>query len=253
MVSEPLIFECPVDPKVRVFLRYEYLQKAVQNLMAYKNLELETIKALQELSSLVANNNIKNTLLVALQDQADSLQKYSEIEKADRGKIFQQLNALVEARKQVNEFSTSRVDEEHHLREAIRRRSSVASGTCSFDLPAFYSWLHTSQYEKDRDVRTWYEPFKKLDVGICSSLSLTRLSGFFETARTEKGRFRKVLSEKNSPSMLRLKMQKRHALFPEFSVGKHQLYLYFMQVSNFARQPRISDHDFEFQLAMCVL
>ncbi len=253
MVRESLIFECPVDAKVRVFLRYEYLQKAVQNLMAHKGLELETIKALQELSSLVSNSNTKNILLIALQNQADALQRFSEGEKADRKKTLEQMSLIGEAQEQVNEFFIPRVEQEHYLREAIKRRSGVAAGTCSFDFPVFSSWLHTSQGEKDQDIRSWYEPFKKLNAGISSSLSLTRQSGHFEAAYTEDGCFSKVFPVNRPLSMLRLQMQKKRALFPEFSVGKHRMHLYFREVSDYARQPKSTEQVVKFQLAMSSL
>ncbi len=253
MVSESLIFECPVDAKVRIFLRYEYLQQAVQNLIARKGLELETIKALQELSSLVSSSNIKNILLITLQSQADALQRFSEGKKADRRKALEQMSLIAEAQEQVNAFFIPRAVQEHYLRDAIRLRSGVATGTCSFDFPVFSSWLHTSQVEKERDMRSWYEPFKKLNTGISGSLSLTRLSGHFEEARTESGRFSKEFSATRPPSMLRLKMRKQRALFPEFSVGKHRMHLYFREISDYAQQPRSTDQVVEFQLAMSSL
>jgi cell division protein ZapD len=136
---------------------------------------------------------------------------------------------------------------------SIRQRSSIAGGTCDFDLPAYHYWLqHTSIEARKQQIRTWFDQFSSARSAIDITLRLIRSSTVFSTQTATKGFYQHTLDSSHPNQLIRVQVAKDASYYPEISGGKHRFTVRFMNFDINQRPQQISE-DVEFSLSCCAM
>ena len=132
---------------------------------------------------------------------------------------------------------------------AIRSRASIAGGTSSFDLPAYFAWQHLAQEQRAADIAHWFAPMQPLFDALKIVLHLLRESGQTLKIIAENGNYQQMLQGKMY-QMLRLAIDPALGVIPEISANKYMLWIRFLAQSQMLK-PTFCDRDVSFDLTLC--
>lgn len=164
------------------------------------------------------------------------------------GELDQTLDAL-----QIRKSAIGQVLKENEFLYSIRQRSSIAGGTCDFDLPAYHYWLqHSSLEQRQQQLQYWLEQFVAVRGAINITLQLIRGSAGFSEVQAEKGFFQRSLDSNLPTQLIRVRIPATTSYYPEISGGKHRFTVRFMTFDINQRPQQIND-DADFQLSCCTM
>lgn len=255
-MSDKIIYEQPLNERIRTFLRLEFLFRqarhclrgqqewdsrcmlasllAILNLISGKtDLKTEILKELERqtayLATLERNPDVDRSLLSEILDQLESLIDRLH---AFRGQLGQELRD--------NELLTS-----------IRQRSAIPGGDCDFDIPAYHFWLQGPAEQRQVDLNQWMSSLSLVEEAIELILKLIRQSAVPKPVTAQDGFFQMSL-DKNTPCQLvRISLPGNSACFPEVSGGKHRVTIRFMAQTDPRQRPAQVAHDVDFGLTCC--
>ncbi len=140
----------------------------------------------------------------------------------------------------------------NELLNAVRQRSSIAGGTCDFDIPAYHYWLEQSYEERQHDLKTWFAYFEPILVAAQLVLSLIRESSPSSHERAHEGFFQRTLDTNTPCHMIRVTIPHSLPYYAEISGGKHRFAIRFMQMNLYERDTP-SQESIDFLLSCCAL
>jgi len=255
-VSDKIIYEQPLNERIRTFLRLEFLFKSVDD--ALNGAELHSRDALNGLLSILSvfdRSDLKQEIIKELERLVSTLSALENSPGVDK----QALDALLGELDQITDglhLKKSAIGQD--LREndflySIRQRSSIPGGTCDFDLPAYHYWLeHTSDDDKKQQLLSWAAHFSNVRAAIDMTLRLIRGSVGLSTNSAPAGFYQHSLDSNQSTQLIRVQIAADAAYFPEISGGKHRFTIRFMQFDIKQRAQQVSE-DIEFSLSCCAM
>lgn len=249
-----ILYEFPINNRTRSFLRYEYLIKKIDRLIA-AGCPLEAIGALSHLVEILRHADLKSELLRHLRWQEQQLQLFSERLEVDHEQVTRLIQAKRAMLEKLDHLSTPSAQlAQHDFLAATWRRLSIPGGTCNFDLPLLHAWLALPDEDKRAKLEQWLAPFRAFNEGVADSLTLTRHSGKFEKKQARDGYFSINLRELQAPPHLfRIRIPGDEIRFPEFSANKNVMSAHFFKLGNLRRPPEKTSDSFDFELACCTL
>lgn len=256
-MSEHIVFEQPLNERVRSFLRLEHLFRNV-DVRIHGQSEWdsrETLNNLLEIADLLSRSDLKSELIKELERHATALNNLKENPAVDNQRlltILQGINGLAEQLRSPNcqPGQALRMDE---LINAIRQRSTIPSGTCSFDLPAYHHWLSQPVEVRIADLDRWYRDIRIIRDAIGYALSIIRNSATPKQAAATGGFFQQNLDSGSSCQLLRVLLPLDSPYFPEISGGKHRFTIRFLERNDTLTRPAQAQDDIEFELHCCIL
>lgn len=254
-VQSPIVvFEQPLNERMRAFLRIEQLFKHIDELMqqhselacrliieriiavfeTFERFDIkgETIKELERLTEVLvkwqAVQGINESLLTNLIDKSKTLQ-----------------DALHNSPRIIGETVLN--DE---LFAGIRKRTAIAGGACHFDFPMYHYWLNTPIGERRDLLLSWLNELSAVDGAVRLVLSLIRESASPEMVTAENGYYERSLKTSSALQCIRLFLATEQALFPEISAGRHQLHVRFFE-RRADQKCHLYQQNLEFHLVCC--
>lgn len=253
---EEIIYEHPLNERIRTFLRLEQLFNH-----AHYHLENNSptdghsfISLLVDINNLVNRGDIKSEIIKELDRQQTVLKQH-----ADQPDINQQLlNKLLKRQKHCIEIIHAMQGKlGQHLQadllyNSVKQRLSIPGGCCEFDLPIFNYWLHSSDAERKQIMQQWLAPFSALHEAIKVSLGSIRESTIPETLVAKAGYYESNLEQRIEPQLIRVAMKNNSPLYPTISASKHRLNVRFLHW----QQPQVTkaeqtQDDVPFALMVC--
>lgn len=256
-VSEKVIYEQPLNERIRAFLRLEFLFEQVRHHVAGTTPwdSRAGLASLLDIMSIFGRSDLKSEVMKELERHTSNLTRLEQNPDVDRAQLSHLLdemdtlidllhahNGPVGAQLKTNEFLA-----------AIQQRSSIPGGLCDFDLPAFHFWLERPAEERLKDLSSWLNTFDVIGRGIQLILKLTRGSTLFREFTAEGGFFQRSLDPNIPCQMVRVALPAGAPYYAEISGGRHRFSVRFM------RQPSTSERavqaaiDVRFELACCVI
>lgn len=257
-VAQPLVFEQPLNERMRLFLRFEGLLDRFDSASGSRT-EWSAhcaISALIELHNLVNRVDIKRDLLKEIERIIASLSRHASDPLVDDDMLDRIISRL---RKAFDTLQALEGQPDQHLVEndffgSIRQRIAIPGGTCGFDLPAYHHWLHGDPEARHQLLDAWITPFRRVGDAVDVLLDLIRTSMAPRTQRAEGGYFEKALDPSSLPwQMIRVEMEAGSSCFPEISAGKHRFTIRFLDSSDPGSRPRQCKGDTTFLLTCCAL
>jgi cell division protein ZapD len=240
-------YEHPLNERVRIYLRLEYLLKQIEQSIALEEAWQHQVlfRGIFELQELFEQGQIKIDLIKDLERHKMKLNKWIGLNNVNQDMLkdmLDQLNlisdTLLKMPKLESEFKQDR------LLSNVRQRMSIPGGCCSFDVPMLHSWLAKQQAEKQHYTYAWWEMLSPINEAITLLLRLTRESGQF-AFRAAKGSF--FQEETENAEMLRIEIPKEFDMYPVISGSKNRFAIRFTPFDEENSVPEIID----FRIAIC--
>ncbi|MCX4190772.1 cell division protein ZapD [Methylophaga sp. OBS3] len=254
-MSTTITYEQPLNERIRTFLRLEFLFARVDKAMQFDD-ELshrDAIDAMLDILSVFERNDLKAEVLKEIERLITNLSALENIAGVNRSALDELLSELDQTLDalQLRKSGVGQALKENDFLYSIRQRSSIAGGTCDFDLPAYHYWLqHTPVEGRIHQLQYWLEQFVAVRAAIDISLRLIRGATPFADMQAEAGFFQRSLDGNQPTQLIRVQIPAETPYFPEISGGKHRFTVRFMLFDINQRPQQISE-DVAFRLSCC--
>ncbi len=256
-VTDHIIYEQPLNERIRTFLRLEFLFSRVENAMRGNSEQhnRDAIDNLINILSVFERSDLKSEIIKELERLITAL---SALENSP-GVDSRALEALLSELDQVldslhlNKSAIGQPLRDNDFLYSIRQRSSIPGGTCDFDLPSYHFWLqHTDNEVRQQQLLTWFEQFSNVNAAIKTTLRLIRDSTHFSPASAVSGFYQHTLDSQQAIQLIRIQIPRQLTYYPEISGGKHRFTVRFMHfnINNRAQQ---ASEDIHFALSCCLM
>ena len=247
MTHSSIIFEYPLNEKMRSWLRVEYL---LQQLVASKDAHspeacLLFLRTLTELLDIFERNELRADLLKELERQQGKLQQWLIVPDIDTQAVHSLIDELSTHGQRMNTVPKfgSTFKEDRFIGQ-IRQRLSIPGGYCNFDTPTLHLWQHLPIEKRQAQLDHWYAGLEPLHLSLQTLLHLIRQSGRFYELQAHQGFFQNAAEDKD---LLRILLSSDDEIYPQVSGHKARFSIRFFPLENDDRVPEI----LPFQLACC--
>lgn len=252
-----IIYEQPLNERIRKFLRLEFLFLRVDHALD-ENSETsnrECIENLLAILSFFERSDLKSEIIKELERLLTNLSALENSPGVNRqaldsllAELDQILDSLV-----VNKHSIGQSLRDNDFLYSIRQRSSMPGGTCDFDLPSYHFWLqHTDDETRQQQLLSWFAQFGQVRKAIDTALNLIRQSTGFRIVTAESGFYQHSLDSNHPNQLIRIQLPRSSHFYPEISGGKHRFTVRMMQFDLNRRSQQIDDN-IEFSLSCCAM
>jgi len=249
-----ILYEYPLQERIRTYLRLEHLFNRLNQLMARMD-ALDhhfALVSLFEIMDVAARADLKSDLLKDLDKQKHTLEGYRgnpaiavdalDSIIADFDQRFSALNA------QPGKAGQALADNDWLM--SIRSRIGIPGGTCEFDLPSYYAWQHRSGVSRQEELHQWTSTLAPLADAVRLLLKLLRDSGSPQKVFASAGQFQQNLPQGRTFLLLRVALDATLTLIPEISGNRLMVSVRWMRLGDGQRPQAVTD-DVPFELTLC--
>lgn len=256
-VTKKILYEQPLNERIRTFLRLEYLFKqAGHHLKGDSDWDSRaTLTCILDILAIFGNANLKSEALKELERHAANLRRLERNPDVDYSQLSSLLDDIEVHMDRVHTIDgqiASKLKNSEFL-ASIRQRSAIPGGTCDFDLPAFHFWLQQTARERTRDLALWLGNFDAIGQAIQLILSLTRNSTPLKPTLGAGGIYQRTLDPNLPCQLVRIALPQGRPYYAELSGGRHRFTARFLEFSAADDRPKQTEQDVEFELACCVI
>jgi cell division protein ZapD len=255
-VNTQIIYEFPLNERIRVFMRLELLFRQLEHFLAGATTwdKRAAVDTLLDVMTILSRNDIKSEVLKELDRHANILTHLAHSQEADRPKLGAILEEMSRISKSLYAASgkTGLTVMKNDFMQSISQRSSIPGGSCSFDLPVYHCWLEQQPNLQGGGFEHWTQPFATLRNAIDIILSSIRNSTVPSDEIAQAGFFQLALESTHSYQLLRVGIDRVIPCYAEISGGKHRFSIRFMipnmEIGRSAQTPG----DIPFKLSCCI-
>lgn len=255
-MTKTIIYEHPLNERIRTFLRLEYLFQQVRHFMPAASIwdSRQAIDGLLNIITTLERSDLKTEIIKELERHHQSLGRLIDtpgLDKEQLNNILHWLQRLLDAMHQKKGALGQELRDNPFL-NAIRQRTSIPGGGCSFDLPIYHQWLHFSSERRKTDLETWLNPLDPVRQSIELILKLIRNSAEPEKQLAESGTYQQALNTTDPYQLIRIQVSAELPYAVEISGGKHRFTVRFLE-TRLEQRPMKTEEDVEFKLTCCLL
>ncbi|WP_039057439.1 cell division protein ZapD [Enterobacter sp. Bisph1] len=243
-----ILFEHPLNEKMRTWLRVEFL---LQQLSIHLPLNdhadaLHFFRNMGDMLDVFERGDIRTELLKELERQQRKLQGWSDVPGVDLNRIeairqqLKESGAVLMAAPRIGQYLR-----EDRLIGLVRQRLSIPGGCCSFDLPTLHMWLHLPHEQRDAQIALWLESLDPLRATLSLILDLIRNASPFRRQTSLNGFYQ---DNGDDADLLRLQIPLKDRLYPQISGHKSRFAIRFMP---FDSENGLVPERLDFELACC--
>lgn len=245
------IYEQPLNEKIRLFLRLEFLVKRFRYHLVQAD-QADTLAALDillDLYNLSARIDIKSDVIKELDRVAQSVRRDFDVQN-QQDKTLEALN------QHANELYHLRGALGQHLRShiffsSLRQRTSLPGGMNGVDIPLLNQWQEQEAQVRVADLVSWGQPFVIASDAISYILNLMRTYCDGEEYTARDGFFQMSLGLTKAYQLLQLELPANKNIYPEISSGKQRFSLRFVEVDMLSERGKQLPEDVTFRLKLC--
>ena len=256
-MNPPIIYEQPLNERIRTLLRLEHLfRQANYRLTGDTQWDSRAaLDALLEIQNVFARNDLRGEVLKELERHASkltALEKNPNVDSRALQAILDELDLVTDQLHAINGQIGLGLKNNEFL-NSVRQRSTIAGGSCAFDLPGYHYWLQLPDKQRKQDLLSWYGEYSSMSEAVGLILRLIRQSTPPGTQQAEQGFYQQSLDTSIPFQLLRIILPHESPYFAEVSAGKHRFTVRFMEMSSMQERPVQTKTDVDFKLACCVL
>ncbi len=252
-MSEKIIYELPLNERMRTILRLEFLFK--QSCYSLRGVSIwdsrHTISGLLEIINIISRIDLRTELGKELQRQRKAMEALASIPAVDTTVLHQTIQSLDQCLYQLNAAS-SNSDCPNEFLKNIAQRESIPGGTCDFDMPIYHHWLNRTEEYRIQMLESWMNKLEYYHNAIELITRNLRESTVFSQQLAKDGFFQQSLDSKIPYQLIRVALPADAGYYAELSGGKHRFSLRFM-LPDIENKPSPYLEDTHFELACCVL
>ncbi len=256
-MSEEIIFEQPINERIRTFLRLEHLfSQFHQHLQHDSHWDTHgAIKAILDILSMVSRGDIKRETIKELERHHTSLQSFIEIPNINHKQLSNMIAQQESCLKNLHDTTGNigQTLQQNELLSAIRQRQSVPGGLCDFDLPVYAHWLNQPYEDRKALLLEWFQVFEVLMNAIQLILKVIRESTEAHHTLADNGFYQQNIETAQNCLLIRVAIPIAANIFPEISAGKHRFSIRFLRSRNPASRSEQVTDDIEFKLTCCTV
>jgi cell division protein ZapD len=252
-----IIYEQPLNERVRSFLRLEYLfmivNHHVSNFNEWDN--RTTITSLLNIVDLISRSDIKTDLIKELERHSNTLTALADNPNVDNERLQNILGNIIKILESLRDssYQPGQALRQNELITSIKQRSTIPGGACNFDLPRYHYWLHKSVEERINDIKLWHGDLQTLHDALRLTLHMIRNSATPVIERATSGFYQKPIESNLACQLIRIALPKDSKYYPEISGGKHRFTVRFMEQNSTTSRPVQTQDNVEFEMHCCIL
>lgn len=252
-----IIYEQPLNERIRTFLRLEHLFKISGHYMKSSS-EWDNRAAITNLLNIVdllSRSDIKSDIIKELERHSSTLNSLSGNPNVDTQRleiILQSILSILESLKKTSYQPGQNIKQDEFI-NFIKQRNIIPGGSCNFDLPGYHYWLHKADDERQKDINYWYSDLKLVNDGLKLALNMIRNSASPVNEHAVSGFYQKPIEPNLSCQLIRIVLPVECKYYPEISGGKHRFTVRFMEQSSTRSRPTQTQEDVDFELHCCIL
>jgi len=257
MEGRTIIFEQPLNELMRFCLRLEYLFAQVHYHLSEDFVWdiRAALNAIIDILNVIDRPDIKSKLTNALQLHYSTLLQLEQSPDVDHKKLYEILQLLNESQEILHNIrgKLGQNLRDNEFITAIRQKLVNPAGACDFAIPAYHLWLQQSVEVQRKELYEWYSTFDQLQGIVNLLLQLTRDSAVAREKFAAKGFYQEALSPNIPYQIVRIKVPLKHKAYPNISVGRHLLSVYFFNFNGANHRATQFSDDISFELTLCKL
>lgn len=251
------VYEQPLNERVRSLLRLEFLFAQLGAVIegesdTHSRMALVTIN---DILLVLSRTDLKSELVKELERQIATLNALRDMRGVDQGQLRSIIGELTFCSNRLLEVNGLIGAElrQNELLNSMRQRSSIAGGTCAFDLPLLHYWLSRPTEQRHADLKLWQQQFTVTETATGLILRLIRDCALPSQELASGGFFQKQLGGGGQYQMIRVLLDPSLSVYPEISGSKHRFSVRFIRPAQHTQRAAQAADDIPFQLCICAL
>ncbi len=254
-VSQELIFEHPLNERIRTFLRLEHLFEKVERFLPGTS-AWETrvaVEGVLDIIAITARADIKTELLKEIDRNLSTLTRIRHQPGVDPVALNEVIQGLEQAAGGIHGLNgqIGAAARDDAFLKAIAQRSSIPGGACSFDLPLYHHFLTQTPPVRVERIECWMSGMAAVSSAIRLVLSLARGSARPRPLVAETGFYQEALDVHAPAQLVRVGFAQAARVYPEISGHKNRFSIRFLSADGNGR-PVQSREDIDFFLTCCI-
>lgn len=245
-----IIYEHPLNEKIRTYLRLEFLLQQVQCLLtlADESQQQSFFTSLFALIEVMDRNDVRPDLIKDMERCESQLVLWSQHPSVSDSKLQTLLQAAVRMQSELLRSGKLLAGlKDDNFLAPLRQRFSFPGGCCYFDMPQLQYWFHLPMAERQTQAQGWLGQVELASQAISYVLNFIRERSQFQSVVADNGFYQQNAEQYE---MLRIKYQAYQGIYPTVSGNKYRYAIRFMQLdADSARSAAATSQ--EFQLACC--
>ncbi len=253
--SAPLVFEQPLNERMRTFLRLDYLynQALYHNEKATQWGSRAAVASLIDILAITTRTDVRSEVLKEIERHSSQLGGFENKSGVDGGRLRALINNLARLRGTLAGAGGTYLQplRESEFLAAIKHRSAIPGGTCEFDLPDFFYWLNQDTATRTEAFNEWLALLRPLCDAVAEVLWLTRQNGRARRETATQGVFTINFNREQPLQLLRILLPADAGIYPEISGSHHRCAVRFLRWNGLASRPSQVEDDVSFELIAC--
>jgi cell division protein ZapD len=250
LTDSSLVYEHPLNEKVRTYLRVEYLFQQVNHQLSLANesQQLGFFTSLFALIEVLDRNDIRPDLIKDVDRCESSLVNWSRHPHISDDLLSQMLQKSVRLQSELLRGAKfANVLKDDKFLGPLRQRFFIPGGTCYFDLPQLQYWYTLELTARQKQAQEWIAHLSLVEQAISFVLTFIRERGLFQPVSADNGFFQ---SNTEQFELLRLRYPLAYGCYPTISGNKYRYAIRFMQLCD-TQGRATTDQQIDFELACC--
>jgi cell division protein ZapD len=253
--AAPLIFEQPLNERMRTFLRLDYLynQALYHNEKASQWGSRAAVGSLIDILAITTRSDVRSEVLKEIERHLIQLADFENKAGVDGGRLRALINNLSRLRSALSAAGAAYLQplRDSEFLAAIKHRSAIPGGTCEFDLPDYFYWLNQEAASRTQAFNEWLALLRPLCDAVAEVLWLTRQNGRSRSEVAAGGTFTINFDRDTPLQLLRICLPASAGIYPEISGSHHRCSVRFLKWNGLAARPSQAEGDIPFQLVTC--
>src|SRR5688572_4586853 len=239
--AAPLIFEQPLNERMRTFLRLDYLynQALYHNEKASQWGSRAAVGSLIDILAISTRGDVRADVLKEIERHLQQLEGFGNKAGVDNARLRALVNNLTRLRSALSAAGGSWLQplRDSEFLAAIKHRSAIPGGTCEFDLPDYFFWLNQDAASRTQAFNEWLALLRPLCDAVAEVLWLTRQNGRARREVAAGGSFAINFDRESQLQLLRICLPHDSGLYPEISGSHHRCSVRFLRWNGLAARP----------------
>ncbi|MDP9083225.1 MAG: cell division protein ZapD [Pseudomonadota bacterium] len=253
--TEPIVYEQPLNERMRTFLRLEFLytQASYHSELPNAWSSRAAVASLLEILAITARGDSRSDVLKELERHVNVLKEYQTKSGVDPARLKSLMSNLVKLRNDLSLIGGNYMAplRDSEFLSAIKHRSAIPGGTCDFDLPDYSYWLNRPAEIRAAVFDNWLALIRPLCDSIAELLWLTRQNAKRKSEIAVGGIFQLQFDRDNPCQLVRVTLPPEIDLYPEISGSQHRCTIRFLNWLDAASRPVHVEVDVPFLLTCC--
>ena len=253
--TEPIVYEQPLNERMRTFLRLEFLytQASYHSELPNPWSSRAAVASLLEILAITARGDSRSEVLKELERHVHVLQEFQTKTGVDPARLKSLVSNLIKLRSDLSLIGGNYMGplRDSEFLSAIKHRSAIPGGTCDFDLPDYSYWLNRPAEVRAAEFDSWLALIRPLCDSIAELLWLTRQNAKRKSEVAVGGIFQLQFDRENPCQLVRITLPPNIDLFPEISGSQHRCTIRFLNWLDATHRPMHVETDVPFLLTCC--